>query len=191
MATVVLNKRSTSVKLVSDHLEVHYHDLDGADGSMAKVEIPLVDVEKVVVFGQPAITFPVLVKLMEKKIPCVFLSEHGRWRGELETDEGGFAARRLVQYERLRDEHFRLRVAWKLVGAKIANARRVVQRLTANRKLVETTSMRGHRIQLTEAARHVDNAGTVDVLRGVVDWQVCRFLRMLERDEDVSFFTLG
>ena len=88
MATLVLNRDSLSVKLESNHLVVHEH----ADGGSFR-RVPLVDIERVIVVGQPAITFPVLVKLLDLGIPCSFLTHGGRWRGLMDGD-GGFHAGR-------------------------------------------------------------------------------------------------
>ena len=75
MATLVINRDSLGVRLEANHLVVHEH----ADGSCRRV--PLVDIERVIVVGQPAITFPVFVKLLDLGIPCSFLTHGGRWRG--------------------------------------------------------------------------------------------------------------
>ena len=58
MATLVLNRDSLSVKLEANHLVIHEHAEDGPFRRM-----PLVDIERVIVVGQPAITFPVLAKI--------------------------------------------------------------------------------------------------------------------------------
>lgn len=76
MATLVINRQSISVKLESDHLVIHEH---AKDGSFQRV--PLVDVDRMVVVGQPAISFPVLAKLMDLGIPCSFVTRGGKWRG--------------------------------------------------------------------------------------------------------------
>ena len=76
MGTLVLNRQSLSVKLESEHLVVHDH----VDGSLRRV--PLVNVDRVVVCGEPAITFPVLAELMDRGIPCSFLKPSGLWRGK-------------------------------------------------------------------------------------------------------------
>ncbi len=128
MATLVLNRDSISVKLESNHLVVHDH---ADEGSFRRV--PLVDVERVVVVGQPAITFPVFAKLLDLGIPCSFMTHGGRWRGLMDGDAGFHAPRRMAQYERARDADFALHLSRKLVAAKIANCRRTIQRLAAER----------------------------------------------------------
>lgn len=57
MGTLVINRKSLNVKLESEHLVVHDH----VDGSVRSV--PLVNIERVIVCGEPAISFPVLAAL--------------------------------------------------------------------------------------------------------------------------------
>lgn len=90
MGTLVLNRKSLSVKLESEHLVVHDH----VDGSLRRV--PLVNVDRVVVCGEPAITFPVLAELMDRGIPCSFLKPSGMWRGLMDGDGGFHADRRAL-----------------------------------------------------------------------------------------------
>lgn len=126
MSTLVLNRDSLSVKLESNHLLVHEH----ADGGSFR-RVPLVDVDRVIVVGQPAITFPVLAKFLDLGVPCTFLSHGGRWRGVMDGDAGFHAGRRILQYERMRDGDFAVQLARQLVAAKIANCRRSLQRFAA------------------------------------------------------------
>ena len=128
MSTIVFNRDSIGVTLESNHLVVHDH----AGGGSSR-RVPLVDVERVVVVGQPAITFPVFAKLLDLGIPCSFMTHGGRWRGLMDGDAGFHAQRRMAQYELARDADFALRTSRKLVAAKIANSRRTLQRLAAER----------------------------------------------------------
>jgi CRISPR/Cas system-associated endonuclease Cas1 len=88
MSTLVINRQSVSVKIEANHLVLHEH-ADG--GSFARM--PLVDIERVIIVGQPAITFPVFAKLMDLGIPCSFLTHSGCWRGMMDGDPGFHALR--------------------------------------------------------------------------------------------------
>ncbi len=130
MAALVVNRDSISVKLESDHLVVHDHAKE-----VASRRVPLVDVDRVVVVGNPAISFHVLARLMDRGVPCSFLTHSGKWRGVLDGDAGFHAQRRIHQYERVADAEFSLRLSRQLIAAKIANSRRTVQRLAAERRI--------------------------------------------------------
>jgi CRISPR-associated protein Cas1 len=129
MSTLIINKQSISVKLEANHLVLHEH----ADGGSFQ-RVPLVDIDRVIIVGQPAITFPVLAKLMDIGIPCSFLTSGGKWRGLMDGDGGFHAQRRILQYERSNNEDFALKMVRRLVAAKIANCRRTIQRFAAERQ---------------------------------------------------------
>lgn len=174
MATLVLNRNSIGVKLESEHLVISDH----ADGGTAR-RVPLVSVERVVVVGQPAITFPALAKFMDMGIPCSFLSHGGRWRGIMDGDPGFHALRRIRQYEKIGDFDFTLRMARQLVAAKIANSRRTIQRLAAERRIA---------LDSDECWRALSSCGgalacakSPDDVRGVEGFAARAYFRLLSR----------
>lgn len=130
MSTLIINRQSISVKLEANHLVLHEH----ADGG-SFTRMPLVDIERVIIVGQPAITFPVLAKFLDLGIPCSFLTHSGRWRGIMDGDPGFHAGRRMKQYAKVQDDEFSLSLVRGTVAAKIANCRRTIQRLAAERKI--------------------------------------------------------
>ena len=130
MSTLIINRQSISVKLEANHLVLHEH----ADGG-SFTRMPLVDIERVIIVGQPAITFPVFAKFLDLGIPCSFLTRTGRWRGLLDGDPGFHAGRRMKQYAKVQDDEFSLSLVRGTVSAKISNCRRTIQRLAAERKI--------------------------------------------------------
>ena len=72
-----------------------------------------------------------LAKLLDLGIPCSFLTRGGRWRGMMDGDPGFHAGRRMLQYKRVSDVEFVLRLARRIVADNIANSRRTLQRLAA------------------------------------------------------------
>ena len=182
MATLVLNRDSLSVNLESNHLVVHEHT-DG--GSFCRM--PLVDVERVIVVGQPAITFPVFAKLMDLGIPCSFLSHGGRWRGMMDGDSGFHAERRMRQYACVNDSGFALDLVRRTVEAKMFNSRRTVQRLANERgiSLVEDESW----IAIAKLKEELPFAKTMNSIRGMEGQAANVYFRLLGRffPPDVPF----
>ncbi len=173
MGTLVLNRKSLSVKLESEHLVVHDH----VDGSLRRV--PLVNVDRMVVCGEPAITFPVLAELMDRGIPCSFLKSSGMWRGLMDGDGGFHADRRALQYERLHDAGFCFDAARRVVMDKLANGRRSLQKLFANRGLVATDD--GNFLRLGTLVRAMPTLHTVDELRGLEGMAAVAYFAALAR----------
>lgn len=159
MGTLVINRKSLSVKLESEHLVIHDH----VDGSVRNV--PLVNVDRLIVCGEPAVTFPVLAELMDRGIPCSFLKGNGQWRGLMDGDGGFHADRRARQYERLADSSFSLGMARRIVAEKLASSRRTLQRLFANRHLSPTEDW--HFRRLGNLAGWLSTIQTLDGVRGL------------------------
>ena len=158
--TLVLNNDGMAVKMEGEHLVVKNH----VDGSART--IPLVSVARVFVLGAPAITYPVIIALMERDIPCVFMAKSGRVRGSLDIWGGSFSRRRMQQYDLFRDPSRRMELSRGLVRAKLANCRRVIQRLCANRHISINELDENWRMVNGCLAR-LDSARSIDELRGL------------------------
>lgn len=165
MPTLALTGDRLCVNLESRHLQVTRRS-EGEASSRDVTRIPLHDVDRVAVMGRPDVTVPVLQRLMKLGVPVFFLSHYGRWIGTLTPDNNLNAARRILQYEKSRDRAFSLGVARKLVAAKIANSRRVLQRLASNRQVAATRDIQGVTARLRELAGSAMNARSHEVLRG-------------------------
>jgi CRISPR-associated protein Cas1 len=160
MSTLILNRNSINVKLEANHLVLHEH----ADGG-SFTRMPLVDIERVIIVGQPAITFPVLTKFLDLGIPCSFLTHAGRWRGMMDGDPGFHAGRRMRQYAKVQDDEFSLSLVRGTVAAKIANCRRTIQRLAAERKICLQSDEEWEALE--KIKNEVSFFDTVNALRGI------------------------
>jgi len=179
MASLILTKDVLSVRLASRRLEVIERISDGPHAKHEKRTVPLHDLDRVVAIGQPSITIPVLTKLMDKGIPCFFVSAHGRWRGAVISDRNLNARRRLRQYEQSRDRLFCLSVAQCLIKAKIQNSRRVLQRLAANRSLSDERMHISVCNELKHYAQRAMNAESHDELLGIEGIAAARYFQRL------------
>jgi CRISPR/Cas system-associated endonuclease Cas1 len=196
MATLILNRDSISVKLEANHLVIHEHAQGGSFTRM-----PLVDVERVIVVGQPAITFPVLAKFLDLGIPCSFLTRGGRWRGLMDGDLGFHAGRRMRQYAKVQDWGFALdlmepfRSTW---GDRLVLDLLNHHRIRADEHFGVTEedgvylNEEGRKIvfcafdEMMDRRRMLD--GRMASRRQIVETVVCRFIAAIESDEKVEFF---
>lgn len=160
MSTLVINRQSVSVKIEANHLVLHEH----ADGG-SFTRMPLVDIERVIIVGQPAITFPVFAKLMDLGIPCSFLTRSGCWRGMMDGDPGFHAGRRMRQYAKVQDDEFSLSLVRGTVSAKISNCRRTIQRLATERKMCLQSDEEW--VAFEKIKNEVSFFDTVNALRGL------------------------
>ncbi len=179
MASLILTSDTLSVRLVSKRLEVLRHDYSETRSVSSKTEVPLHDLDRVVLVGQPSVTIPVLTELMDAGIPCYFVTRYGRWRGAVCPDRNLNAARRIRQYVQATDTLFCLSVARHLVSAKIRNSRRVLQRLAANRDMSGSGEHSMVCDELKTLAERAEKAERLDVLRGVEGLAAARYFRRL------------
>lgn len=175
MATLVLNNDSISVGLESDHLIIRQHNIAGDFQTL-----PIKDIERVVVVGKPAITFPVLARLMDRHIPCSFLSKGERLRGSLDTGSYRNVARRMLQYDQFRQSDSCRSLARGCIEAKLRNARRVLQRLCANRS-VQLPKDDEHWHGLEESLGELRQAGEIDAIRGIEGIGSFHYFRFLSQ----------
>ncbi len=180
MASLVISSETISVRLVSRHVEL-IRWVEWGKKPESRLRVPLVDVERVVVVGRPSITFPVLYRLLREGIPCFFLTGKGRWVGSLTPDNNKNGGRRVRQYQLANDGAFALRVARKLVWAKLRNSRRVLQRLSANRDESHLPEQEQVDRELMDMAARAETASNLEELRGYEGLGAARYFARLGR----------
>jgi CRISPR-associated protein Cas1 len=154
------------VRLESKHLEVIRRETPTDEVTSSRMNVPLHDLDRVVVVGRPNVTIPVLQRLMIEGIPCFFVTRYGRWIGSMSPDNNKNAARRIRQYQFAGNAEFSLKIARAIVKAKIINSRRVLQRLAANRGESGDSEQADVANRMRQMAEHVERVGTVDEVRG-------------------------
>jgi CRISPR-associated protein Cas1 len=90
-------------------------------GQTVLQELPAVQVDQIVIFGNASLTAPTVPFLLDKGIDVAYLSIRGTYRGRLQPQWSKDAAVREAQYRRARHERFCLGVAQHIVTGKIRN----------------------------------------------------------------------
>lgn len=99
---------------------------------MPIAEVPLLKLERVIVFGHVHLTTGAISALLRHGIDTAFFSWHGRLKGRLVAVESKNVPLRLKQYERARDEAFASELARRIVRAKVQSGLRVIARYRRN-----------------------------------------------------------
>lgn len=135
MPTACILHPHARVGLVSQRLEVRGRQTDepAGPGDDLLREIPLHDLDRLILTESAQLTAPALAALLRADIPISYLAWNGRFLGGFLPATNTHGLSRLRQYERTRDPAFALQLAGRLVTAKLYNQRRVLQRLAANR----------------------------------------------------------
>jgi CRISPR-associated protein Cas1 len=108
-------------------------------GEETLLDVPTIKVERVLIFGYCQITTQALELLLNEGIPAAFLSMEGRLKGTLEPTRSKNIPLRVAQYETCRKPDLCLAVAGRIVGGKIRNQLRLVQRFAHNRPELDFT----------------------------------------------------
>jgi CRISPR-associated protein Cas1 len=136
-------KREALRKLYSPFLNTLYLQEQGSilrkDGERFSIEkegavlneVIVRRIEQVVVFGNVALTTPVMQYCLQNEIPVVFLSQHGSYFGRLEATMADNAEMQRFHFLRSIDEPFALETARAIVVAKISNSRAMIRRRKA------------------------------------------------------------
>jgi CRISPR-associated protein Cas1 len=125
MTALYLNEQQSIVKKRDQYLIVQYQD-------KSKREVPLINVDQVVVSGDVTLTTPALHTLLGMGIEVCFLSMYGHFRGRLSPPVAKNAALRRAQYRAHNDANSALQIAQACVRGKLTNMRAMLQR--ANRQ---------------------------------------------------------
>lgn len=95
-------------------------------------EIPIFQVERIVIFGNIQISTQALDLILDSGIECSFLSSKGKFRGVLRPVEQGNVFLRIAQYERYLDGSFRCKFSKEVVRGKIINQLNEIKRFAKN-----------------------------------------------------------
>ncbi|KAF2961081.1 CRISPR-associated protein Cas1 [Fervidobacterium sp. 2310opik-2] len=126
-------------------------------------EFPLKKIERINLLGNITLTTQMINYCLDNKIEVIFMTQHGRYRGKLYTDEYRNVILRLKQYERASDEKFRLRIAKSIVRGKLKN---YYEYLSQKAKRLPKGTLSEERAGLRVTIEKVEKAKTVNEVMG-------------------------
>lgn len=132
MTTLYLTERGTVVKKDQECLVVHIPENKEGPGPKRKVRVPLIKLDKVVIYGNITLTSPVIAALLEQRVDICFCSERGRFLGLLASPLSKNSLIRIEQHRAHNDPVRAFTLARAFVRGKLANMRTLL--LRANRK---------------------------------------------------------
>ena len=125
MGTIYLTEPGAVVRVSSRHIVV-------TKGKERLLQMPMIKVERILIFGNIQITAQAVNVLMDEGIEISYLSSNGRFRGKIQPAESKNVFLRIAQYERSLDEEFSASIARTIVEAKIHNGRALIKRYQRN-----------------------------------------------------------
>jgi len=143
MSTLYLVEQGAKLSKTSERLVVE------KDGNIL-LEVPAFKVERVLIYGNIQITTQAMVFLLERGIDTSFLSIYGRFRGRLVPKISKNVLLRVAQFERTKDEKFKVELARKIIEGKIKNACTVLAKYASNHPEVDFSSY------IADMERHIN-----------------------------------
>jgi CRISPR-associated protein Cas1 len=165
MATLYLVEQGTSIYKSHQRLIVEVSDSQ-------KLQIPLNEVERVLLFGNINLTTPVINTCLLNKIMVLFLSPSGLYRGHLWSEESLSLSTHLTQFERYNDLLFQFNMSRSIVYGKLTNSKQLLLRLNRKRKSDEVKKAIAGITADLEVLETVDN---LDSLRGYEGISAARY----------------
>jgi len=157
MPNLYITEQGARVERISQRLVVR-------KGNERLLEVPVKDVERMLIFGAVQVTTQALSLLLERGADVNFLSVHGRFRGKLCAGLSKNVQLRLAQHCRLQDEKFRLQFAINVVETKVKSQQAILKRYMRNHNHVDF-----HREveTMTNALKRLCSQTNIDSVRAV------------------------
>lgn len=175
MPTACIQQTAARVALESERLVVRWPDEE--QGGDHRREIPLRDLDRLILSERASISMPAQAELLRRAIPVSLIDRRGRFLGGFLPATPDHGAARVRQFQRTLDGSFALTVSGRIIAAKIYNQRRVLQRVANNRKAAAAVTASGStdpdgpvETALPRLAGSLSRAGQcrdLDQLRGV------------------------
>ena len=156
MAAIYLIEQGTSIYKDYQRFIIHVSEKQ-------KVEVPIREVQQIMVFGNIQLSTPVIQSCLQEEIAVLFLSQSGRYHGHLWSAESRHLDNELVQVERRGDAYFQFKISQSIVYGKLMNSKQLLLRFNRKRKCREVEKAIVGITQDIEALELVDN---LDTLRG-------------------------
>ncbi|OYD13900.1 CRISPR-associated endonuclease Cas1 [candidate division WOR-3 bacterium JGI_Cruoil_03_44_89] len=121
MATLYLTEQGSTLRKTSRRLIVEKEN-------EVLLEVPEFKIERVLIFGNVQLTTQAIAFLLANGIETSFLSVRGRLKGKLSPLESKNVFLRVKQYEKAKDEEFRLDLSRTIVERKIKNGKTLLLR---------------------------------------------------------------
>ena len=156
MATLYLLEQGTSLFKENLRFIIHVPKKD-------KLEVPIREVEIILLFGNINLSTPVIATCLESQINVLFLSPSGRYKGHLSNIEASNLNIELLQYQYHSNLEFKLNISKAIILGKLINSKQLLLRLYRQRKNpIVQNAISG----ITSDLETLDSVNNIDSLRG-------------------------
>ncbi|NJN04872.1 MAG: CRISPR-associated endonuclease Cas1 [Leptolyngbyaceae cyanobacterium RM1_1_2] len=130
------------------------------------LEIPIREVERILVFGNVQLSTAVISSCLQLQIPVIFLSQMGEYKGHLWSAEITDLVVEGRQFERQQDQSFCVATARAIVYGKLWNSKIFLLRQNRKRQLPAVAAALERLVQAMETVGDAQRMLTLDQVRG-------------------------
>jgi len=171
MAAIYLIEQGTNIYKDYQRFIIHVSE-------KPKLEIPIREVEQILVFGNIQLSTPVIQICLQEQIPVLFLSQSGQYYGHLWSAESRHLNIELVQIEKRSNARFQLNISKAIVYGKLTNSKQLLLRLNRKRKEVDIeTAISG----ISQDIEALELTNDLDTLRGYEGVAAARYFRAFSK----------
>jgi CRISPR-associated protein Cas1 len=157
MSTLYLTEQGSKLRKTSQRLVVE-------KGGTTLLEVPAFEIDRVLIFGAVQLSTQAISFLLNSGIDVSFLSVHGRLKGKLTPVHSKNVFLRLAQYDRYKDDEFKVTIAKNIVVAKQKNLRTLILRYQRNHPEIDFVSELD---TITNALASIPNKSTISSIMGL------------------------
>ncbi|MGB3508987.1 MAG: CRISPR-associated endonuclease Cas1, partial [Microcoleaceae cyanobacterium] len=184
MATLYLLEAGTTIYKEHQRFGIWIPDKNNDNN---RVEIPIREIERILIFGNIQLTTPVIQTCLQEKIIVLFLASSGQYKGHVWNLESTHLDNELVQVKKHGNADFQLPVCQAIVRGKLMNSRQLLLRLNRKRQVPEVAKAIAG---INSDILAVDAVKNLDSLRGYEGIAAARYFPALGKlitNPDFSF----
>ena len=165
MATIYLTRQGTSLFKENLRFIIHVPKKE-------KLEIPVREVERILLFGNINLSTPAIAACLESRINVLFLSPSGRYKGHIWSKEASNLNVELRQHQYHNNPDFQLNTSKAIVRGKLLNSKQLLLRLNRQHKILAVQkTISGINCDL----QAIESISNLDSLRGYEGVSAARY----------------
>ncbi len=185
MATLYLLEAGTTIYKDNQRFGIWIPDKNNDNNRM---EIPIREIERILIFGNIQLTTPVIQTCLDKKIVVLFLASSGQYKGHVWNVESTHLDNELVQVKKHGNVDFQLPVSQAIVRGKLMNSRQLLLRLNRKRQVPDVAKAIAG---INQDILAVDGVKDINSLRGSEGIAAARYFPALGKLISNSAFSFS
>jgi CRISPR-associated protein Cas1 len=172
MSTIYLTQQGTTLRKEQGRFIVQHAQEN-------ELEIPIREVERILVFGNIQLTTSVISTCLESGIPIVFLTQLGEYKGHLWSAESDNLEIETAQFLQCRNTEFQLAIARAIVRGKLWNSKQLLLRLNRKRRIPDVGDAIARIADAIATVSDVEKVTTLNQLMGYEGSAAARYFPAL------------